>query len=88
VSIRTQDRAKSGLDRIVRLVVGTSVRDRRRFIGPVLAALGSAVLIWLAMPHVPWYVKLPIALLALAYVGAQSAAYLAHDADADDRPKD
>ena len=76
------------MDRVGRLLVGKSVRDRRRWIGPAIAAVGSAVLIWLAIPHVPWYVKLPIALLALAYVGAQSAAYLAHDAgsDEDERP--
>lgn len=84
----SEQRASSGIDRMVRIVVGTSVRDRRRFIGPVLAALGTGVLIWLAMPHVPWYFKLPVALLALAYVGAQSAAYLAHDADSEDGRKD
>ncbi len=54
-------------DRIARLLAGTSVRDRRRWVGPVIAAVGAAVLIWLAMPHVPWYVKLPLALLALGY---------------------
>lgn len=77
-------RGYSGMDRLVRLIVGSSVRDRRRWIGPLIAAAGSAVLIWLAMPHVPWYFKLPIALLALGYIGAQSAAYLAQDADTED----
>ncbi|TMD05359.1 MAG: hypothetical protein E6J01_10470 [Chloroflexi bacterium] len=70
-------------DRIVRLLAGTPVRDRRRFIGPVVAAVGAAVLIWLAMPHAPWYVKLPLALLALGYIGAQSAAYLGHGDEAE-----
>ena len=75
--------APSLADRIARLLAGTSVRDRRRFIGPVFAAVGAAVLIWLAMPHAPWYVKLPLALLALGYIGAQSAAYLGHGDDAE-----
>ena len=77
-------------DRIARLLAGTSVRDRRRFIGPVIAAVGAAVLIWLAMPHAPWYVKLPLALLALGYIGAQSAAYLGHgdEAEPGDSPPD
>lgn len=70
-------------DRIARLLAGTSVRDRRRWVGPVVAAVGAAVLIWLAMPHVPWYVKLPLALLALGYIGAQSAAYLGHGDEAE-----
>lgn len=70
-------------DRVARMLAGTSVRDRRRWIGPVIAAVGGAVLIWLAMPHVPWYVKLPLALLALGYIGAQSAAYLGHGDEAE-----
>jgi hypothetical protein len=78
----------SGLDRVARLLAGTSVKDRRRLIGPVVAAVGAGVLIWLAMPHVPWYFKLPLALLALGYVGAQSAAYLGQRDDAEpDEPR-
>jgi hypothetical protein len=69
-------------DRLARMLAGTTIRDRRRWIGPVIAALGGGVLIWLAMPHVPWYVKLPLALLALGYIGAQSAAYLGHGDEA------
>ncbi len=41
-------------DRVARVLAGTTIRDRRRWIGPVIAAVGGAVLIWLAMPHVPW----------------------------------
>lgn len=70
-------------DRVARMLAGTTVRDRRRWVGPVIAAVGGAVLIWLAMPHVPWYVKLPLALLALGYIGAQSAAYLGHGDEAE-----
>ena len=73
--------ANSAIDRLARLVVGNSVADRRRWIGPAIAALGTGLVIWLAMPHVPWYVKLPVALFALLYVGAQSAAYLAQRND-------
>ncbi|HYS28443.1 MAG TPA: hypothetical protein VEQ12_02935 [Candidatus Limnocylindria bacterium] len=73
-----------------RLLAGTTIRDRRRFIAPIVAAVGAAVLIWLAMPHAPWYVKLPLALLGLGYIGAQSAAYLGHgdEAEPGDSPPD
>src|SRR5712692_6707155 len=70
-------------DHVARMLAGTPIRDRRRWVGPVIAAVGAAVLIWLAMPHVPWYVKLPLALLALGYIGAQSAAYLGHGDEAE-----
>lgn len=76
-------RVPSGVERVAQWVTGTSVRDRRRWIGPIVAAVGAAVLIWLAMPHVPWYFKLPLALLALGYIGAQSAAYLGHRDEAE-----
>jgi hypothetical protein len=69
-------KVSSGVDRVAQWVTGTSVRDRRRWIGPAVAAVGAGVLVWLATPHVPWYFKLPLALLALGYIGAQSAAYL------------
>ena len=77
-------------DRVAEMLAGTTIRDPRRWIGPVIAAVGAAVLIWLAMPHVPWYVKLPVALLALGYIGAQSAAYLGHgdEAEPGDSSKD
>jgi hypothetical protein len=65
------------------MLAGTPIRDGRRWVGPLFAAVGAAILIWLAMPHVPWYLKLPLALLALGYVGAQSAAYLGHREEAD-----
>ena len=79
----------SVLDWVTRLLAGTTIRDRRRFIAPIVAAVGAAVLIWLAMPHAPWYVKLPLALLALGYIGAQSAAYLGHGDSAEpDSPRD
>lgn len=76
-------KVSSSVDRVTRWVTGTSVRDRRRWIGPVVAALGAGVLVWLATPHVPWYFKLPLALLALGYIGAQSAAYLGHGDEAE-----
>jgi hypothetical protein len=41
--------------------------------------------IWFVLPHVPWYFKAPLALFAFAYIGAQSAAYLAAD-DSEDPP--
>jgi len=68
------------------LLVGRSgTQNPRRWIAPAVAAIGSAAVIWFVLPHVPWYFKAPLALLAFVYIGAQSAAYLAPD-DSDDPP--
>lgn len=74
----------SGMKRIQDLLVGRSgAKDRRRWIVPAIAAVGSAAVIWFVLPHVPWYFKAPLALLAFVYIGAQSAAYLADDSEGD-----
>ena len=68
------------------LLVGRSgTQNPRRWIAPAVAAFGSAAVIWFVLPHVAWYFKAPLALIAFVYIGAQSAAYLAAD-DSDDPP--
>jgi hypothetical protein len=55
-------------------------RDLRRWIIPFGGGLLAAILIVLSTPHVAWYLRLPLGLLAFAYVSGQSAAYLwTHD---------
>jgi hypothetical protein len=74
------------MKRVHDLLVGRSgTKNPRRWIAPAVAAVGSAAVIWFVLPHVPWYFKAALALLAFAYIGAQSAAYLAAD-DSDDPP--
>ena len=68
------------------LLVGRSgTQNPRRWIAPAVAAFGSAAVIRFVLPHVAWYLKAPLALIAFVYIGAQSAAYLAPD-DSDDPP--
>ncbi len=66
--------------RLERLLVGNAgVKDRRRWIGPLIAAIGSALVIWFVMPGVPWYFRVPLSLLTFILIGGQSAAYLSRD---------
>ena len=51
-------------------------RNLRRWIIPVGGGLLSAVLIVMGTPHVPWYLRGLLALIAFLYIGGQSAAYL------------
>lgn len=68
------------------LLGGRGAKDWRRWVVPAIAAFGSAAVIWFVLPHVPWYFKAPLALLAFVYIGAQSAAYLAPDDSEGDPP--
>lgn len=66
--------------RLERLLVGhAGVKDRRRWIGPLIAGVGSALVIWFVMPGVPWFFRAPLSLLAFVIIGGQSAAYLSRD---------
>jgi hypothetical protein len=47
-----------------------------RWLIPVGGGLLSAVLIVVGTPHVAWYLRLALALIAFGYIGGQSAAYL------------
>jgi heme/copper-type cytochrome/quinol oxidase subunit 1 len=51
-------------------------RTVSRWLIPVGGGLLSAALIVVGTPHVAWYLRLPLALIAFAYIGGQSAAYL------------
>jgi hypothetical protein len=53
-----------------------AARDLRRWIIPLAGGLLAAILIVLSTPHVAWYLRLPLGLLAFTYVSGQSAAYL------------
>ncbi len=71
----------------VRLIEGEweNTQDRprklRRWIIPIGGGLLSAVLIVIGTPHVVWYLRLLLAMVAFLYIGGQSAAYLwsSHD---------
>jgi len=51
-------------------------RGLSRWLIPVGGGLLSAVLIVVGTPHVAWYLRLALAVIAFAYIGGQSAAYL------------
>jgi hypothetical protein len=54
----------------------------RRLIIPLGGGLLAAVLIVIGTPHVTWYVRASLAVIAFVYIGGQSAAYLwSSDAD-------
>jgi hypothetical protein len=72
-----------------RALIGASLRSRSafeatqaqqralsRWVIPVGGGLLSAVLIVIGTPHVAWYVRLVLAVIAFAYICGQSAAYL------------
>ncbi len=50
--------------------------DLRRWIIPIGGGLLSAVLIVIGTPHVAWYFRLALALIAFLYIAGQSAMYL------------
>lgn len=69
-----------GLPRI-RMDIGMpripSLRRRRlRWIIPIAGGLLAAVLIVIGTPHVVWYLRVLLAVIAFAYIAGQSAAYL------------
>jgi len=51
-------------------------RKPRRWIIPIGGGLLSALLIVIATPHVAWYLRASLAVIAFVYIGGQSAAYL------------
>jgi uncharacterized membrane protein YdbT with pleckstrin-like domain len=54
----------------------------RRWIIPFGGGLLAAVLIVLGTPHVAWFIRAALAVIAFAYIAVQSAAYLwSGDAD-------
>jgi hypothetical protein len=51
-------------------------RHLRRWIIPIGGGLLSAVLIVIGTPHVAWYLRVGLALIAFLYISGQSAMYL------------
>ena len=47
-----------------------------RWLIPIGGGLLSGVLIVIGTPHVAWYLRLALALIAFVYIAGQSAAYL------------
>jgi len=48
----------------------------RRWIIPISGGLLAGVLAVVGTPHVPWYLRAALALIAFVYIAGQSAAYL------------
>ena len=48
----------------------------RRLIIPLGGGLLAAVLIVVGTPHVAWYIRAALAVIAFVYIAGQSAAYL------------
>jgi hypothetical protein len=51
-------------------------RRMRRWLIPIGGGLLAAVLIVIGTPHVVWFLRLALAVIAFLYVAGQSAAYL------------
>ena len=51
-------------------------RTVSRWLIPLGAGLLSAVLIVIGTPHVAWYLRILLAIIAFLYISGQSAAYL------------
>jgi hypothetical protein len=51
-------------------------RQVRRWLIPIGGGLLSSALIVIATPHVPWFLRVGLAIIAFAYVSGQSASYL------------
>ena len=54
-----------------------------RWVIPIGGGLASAILIVIATPHVVWYLRAGLALIAFLYIAGQSAAYLWSSSDQD-----
>lgn len=51
-------------------------RDPKRWIIPIGGGILAAVLIVVATPHVAWFGRVALGVIALLYITGQSAAYL------------
>ena len=51
-------------------------RRARRWLIPIGGGLLAAILVVIGTPHVAWFLRLVLAIIAFAYVAGQSAAYL------------
>jgi hypothetical protein len=53
-----------------------TMTSNSRWLIPIGGGFLSAVLIVIGTPHVAWYLRLALALIAFGYIAGQSAAYL------------
>jgi hypothetical protein len=52
------------------------MKSFRRWLIPIGGGLLAAILIVLGTPHVTWYLRAALAVIAFLYISGQSAAYL------------
>jgi hypothetical protein len=52
------------------------MKSLRRWLIPIGGGLLAAILIVLGTPHVSWYLRAALAVIAFLYISGQSAAYL------------
>jgi hypothetical protein len=51
-------------------------RQIRRWLIPIGGGMLAAVLVVVGTPHVVWYLRIALAIVAFLYIAGQSAAYL------------
>jgi hypothetical protein len=66
----------SALSRVSGAAARAQQRALWRWLIPVGGGLLAALLIVIGTPHVAWYLRLFLALIAFTYIAGQSAAYL------------
>lgn len=66
----------SRISRASREAARAQQRELWRWLIPVGGGLLAAVLIVIGTPHVTWYLRLFLAMIAFIYIAGQSAAYL------------
>src|ERR1700694_31915 len=66
----------AGITGLARLVCILGAMESTRWMIPVGGGLLAAILIVIGTPHVAWYLRLFLALIAFVYIAGQSAAYL------------
>ena len=62
--------------RLGRAATRAQQRKLSRWLIPVGGGLLSAILVTIGTPHVAWYLRFALAVIAFLYIGGQSAAYL------------
>ncbi len=61
---------------LIRVAAGAQQRELSRWLVPIGGGVLAAFLIVIGTPHVAWYMRLFLAVVAFLYISGQSAAYL------------
>ena len=61
---------------LIRVAAGAQQRELSRWLVPIGGGVLAAFLIVIGTPHVAWYMRVFLAVVAFVYIGGQSAAYL------------